>query len=124
MWWWIPLGIALAILVLFGASVALGFIVKPEYTGKKLLKRKLKQEGLNPESFSDACLTELVDGAVRVAQLRKAMGNAHFNNALVEQVGAIATTAAMYVRGDKSPLMNQNPIVETIKKYASPRKPE
>jgi hypothetical protein len=99
MWWIVILAIALPIVLFLLASV-LGFVMKPETTGKALLKKKIKQRGIDPKQIPELVLQDITEGAIRVAEMRKSLGDAHFNTALVEHIDGSVELLKMYLRDD------------------------
>ena len=117
MWFWILVGLVAAPVIWFVLKVAVGLAVSPRVSGSKLLQQKMGQLGVSPVNYPPECIHELVDGAIRVAEMRKMMGNAKFNTAFVEQLEAIALIAREYEKGQLGEFDLDNPITKILASY-------
>lgn len=112
---WIIIAIIIAVpIVLFVTSAVLGYTMQPQTTGKALLRKKIKQRGLDPKTIPDLVLDDITESAIRVAEMRKSMGDAHFNTALIQHIDGSIELLGMYLRDDLNEFDLKSPLIQKM----------
>jgi hypothetical protein len=115
--WWIATAVIVIPIGWFLITALIGFTMNPETAGKALLKKRLLARGLAPSRYSESVLIQITQEAVRVAEVRKSIGNAHFNNALVEHIEGRIELIGAYENGQLGQFDVDDPIAKALMQH-------
>ena len=121
--WVVAIAAGLAIFWFLFKSL-LGFSLPPETTGKAYLRKELKKMSIDQDAIPDECISELVDIAIKSANLEKMMGK-HFNNSFAEGLDDMADTVRIWMHNPndiafRSEAGEENIYREIFERYNGP----
>ncbi len=119
-YWWVPLGLASMLLAYYLLTVVLGMLLPPAFTGKLLLRKLLKQKGVDPQLIPTRCLVELTQGAIKVSNFVVMSGRSKFQSALCDSLEGVAC----YVQGylfTNMPISENEELAATLRRYGVER---
>ena len=101
----------------FLLKTLVGFCSPPHISGKALLKQELKKHGVDPVGLGDACLSEITQTAIGIAQLHKLAGRQTFIEAFVKCIEDEVVTVVRYLQGAK-PDFDGDPIYDVLRRHS------
>ena len=87
---WIAVSISGVGVGYFVLSVALGRTVPPAFSGRLLLRKKLRRYGVDPARFDDASLSEFVQEAIEFSELEHDLVGTDFTTVFVDILDGMA----------------------------------
>ncbi len=119
-YWWVSLGLASLVLAYYLLTIVLGMLLPAAFTGKLLLRKLLKQKGIDIQLIPTQCLDELTQGAIGVSNFVVMSGRSRFQSALCDSLEGVAS----YIQGylfTNMPVSENDPLAATLRRYGVER---
>lgn len=113
---WVVIAVVGAPAAWFLLKAVVGAAVPPHVSGKLLLKKELQKHGVDPARLSDACLSEITQSAIDVAEGMNIGRLKKFTTAFVEYIEFDAVQVARYLQGD-NPSTESEPVYAALKRH-------